>query len=132
MARAYFSIGEAERLLPSLLPIVRKTQLLKERLERYEHVRVRRSLMTDGTAVYDVETYDADLQSLKESFYGAVEEIERTGCVLRNVDQGVLHFYTRFEGRDVVLCWQLGERRIRHWHEVDEGFAGRKQIVDLK
>jgi len=132
MVRAYFEIRSAERLLPVLAPLVRRAQEVKRELERYESVSIRRSIMTDGSAVFDIELLDSELQGLKDEFYRVVEEIESRGCALRNVDQGIIHFYTRFEGRDVVLCWQADERRIRHWHEVDEGFAGRKRIVELK
>jgi len=30
------------------------------------------------------------------------------------------------EGREVYLCWQLGEERVAFWHELNVGFAGRQ------
>ena len=27
-----------------------------------------------------------------------------------------------------TLCWKLGEEAVRHWHEVDAGFAGRQPL----
>jgi hypothetical protein len=136
VVRAYFSIGEAEALLPSLGALVERAQLLKQRLERYERVVVKRRVMADGTAELSDfsigETYDTQLQSLKEAFYAVVERIESLGCVLRDVEQGIVDFYARFEGRDVFLCWRLGERKIRFWHEAEDGAAGRKRIIELK
>ena len=136
MVRAYFSIGEAESLLPSLSSLMQRAQALKQRIERYERVTLKRRVMVDGTTEYsDVtsgEVYDAQLTGLKESFYAIVERIESVGCVLRDVEQGVIDFYTRFEGRDVFLCWQVGERKVRFWHDVDDGLAGRKRIIELR
>jgi hypothetical protein len=28
----------------------------------------------------------------------------------------------------VLLCWKLGEDRIRYWHTVEDGFAGRQPL----
>lgn len=132
MVRAYFSIGEAEALLPSLSSLVEKARDLKVSLDREERVSVRQTLMTDGsTELSDFgESYDGQLNSLKESFYEAVEKIESMGAVLRDVEKGLVGFYTHFEGRDVLLCWRLGERRIRFWQELDEG--ARKRILEFR
>lgn len=136
MVRAYFNIGEAEALLPSLASMVEQAQALKRRLERYERISLKQRVMTDGTTAFSDftagETYDAQLQSLKESFYSVVERIESLGCVLRDLEQGVVDFYAKFEGRDVFLCWRLGERKIRFWREVEDESIGRKRIVELK
>ncbi|MGH9355093.1 MAG: DUF2203 family protein [Terriglobia bacterium] len=32
------------------------------------------------------------------------------------------------DGREVYLCWKLGEPGIEYWHGVEEGFAGRKPL----
>ena len=37
-------------------------------------------------------------------------------------------FPARLEGREVYLCWQLGEPEVLHWHAMDAGFAGRQPI----
>ncbi len=133
MVRRYFSIGEAERLLPKISGTVKTAQRLKRRIEAYGAVT--KKLMTDGTeeyAVLESEILDTEYTALKERFYACVEKVDALGAVLRDVDQGVVDFYARFEGRDIFLCWHLGERRIAHWHEEDEGFAGRKRILEIK
>ena len=58
----------------------------------------------------------------------ALESIEATGCVVKDLDTGLLDFPARIGGEDVFLCWRLGEDRIRFYHRQDEGFAGRKPL----
>lgn len=58
----------------------------------------------------------------------AVERIHSTGCVVKDLDVGLLDFPSRLNNQDVYLCWRLGEDRIRFYHRQDEGFAGRKPI----
>jgi hypothetical protein len=33
------------------------------------------------------------------------------------------------DGREVYLCWLLGEDEVGHWHELDAGFAGRQSLL---
>ncbi len=133
MAGKQFSIGDAERLLPTLSPLVLRAQRLKTKLEEYEEVSLRRRIMTDGTEDLELpEPLDAEHQGLKEDFYKAVDRVNNHGCILRDVENGVVDFATRFEGRDVFLSWRIGETRITHWHENEDNFAGRKRILELR
>ena len=59
---------------------------------------------------------------------GAIDRIQATGCVVKDIDVGLLDFPARMNGEDVYLCWRLGEDRIRFYHHQDEGFSSRKPI----
>jgi hypothetical protein len=58
----------------------------------------------------------------------ALERMEATGCVVKDLEVGLLDFPAILNNQEVYLCWRLGEERIRFWHRQDEGFAGRKPI----
>jgi hypothetical protein len=54
------------------------------------------------------------------------------GVVVKGIDQGLIDFPTlRANGEEVYLCHQAGEDRIRWWHPIDLGFAGRRPIAEL-
>jgi hypothetical protein len=57
-----------------------------------------------------------------------LDSIHELGCLIKDLDTGLVDFPTLFRGREVYLCWKLGEPRIAFWHGVEEGFAGRKPI----
>jgi hypothetical protein len=65
---------------------------------------------------------------LVDSLKTAVEKIHATGCVVKDLEMGLLDFPAIVDNQEVYLCWRLGEERIRFWHRQDEGFAGRKPI----
>jgi hypothetical protein len=65
---------------------------------------------------------------LTESLRSALEKIQATGCVVKDLDSGLLDFPALINNEEVYLCWRLGEERIRFWHRQDEGFAARKPI----
>src|SRR5262249_24401372 len=67
---------------------------------------------------------DTVAQKLRET----LNEVQEFGCVVKDLDIGLLDFPTLFRGREVYLCWKLGGASISYWQGVDEGFAGRKEI----
>jgi len=58
----------------------------------------------------------------------ALDRIQATGCVVKDLDAGLLDFPAILKNEEVYLCWRLGEDRIRFYHRQDEGFSGRKPI----
>ncbi len=57
-----------------------------------------------------------------------IEKIQEFGCLVKDLDIGLIDFPTLFQGEEVYLCWKLGEVGIRFWHGIHEGFRGRKPI----
>jgi len=54
------------------------------------------------------------------------------GCVIKDFEMGLIDFYSMFDGRDIFLCWKLGEKKIKFWHDIDAGYMGRKPIFELE
>jgi hypothetical protein len=130
----YFRLDEAGALIPRLarmLDALRRTRdqavlkkaridLLWQRLERGERV-----LGTLGEEQRALDTLASRLAT-------AAREFEATGCILRDLDAGLVDFPFRARGGvTVFLCWRLGEPEIAFWHGLDEGYAGRKPIAQL-
>jgi len=59
-----------------------------------------------------------------------VDRIQETGCVVKDLDEGLVDFPSLMKGEEVFLCWKVGEERILYWHGLEEGFAGRKPLDD--
>jgi len=129
-AKKYFTIEETELLLPKIEIILRKTLRLNKALDLLSSI--------------EIEVYDDDYDNLKKvtklnkqfhklshEFYAHIEMLEDFGCVIKDIEIGIIDFYSRFEGRDIFLCWKLGEKTIKFWHEIDSGYEGRKPIFDL-
>src|SRR5437868_11764767 len=128
-----FTLPEAERLLPEIEKSIRQAVALKAQYQRAEQALeafMQRVAMLGGVVIdreavlRDRATRDRSGQKLRE----AVEEIQEYGCLIKDLDIGLIDFPTLLRGREVYLCWKLGETGIHHWHGVDEGFAGRKPI----
>jgi len=68
------------------------------------------------------------LRALAAELTGAIERVNATGCLVKDVEQGLVDFYSLMDDEPVFLCWQFGEPGVTHWHGVEEGFAGRRPI----
>jgi hypothetical protein len=58
----------------------------------------------------------------------AIEKVQSYGCEVKDLDIGLIDFRTFYRGREVYLCWKLGEQGIKWWHSLDDGFRGRQPI----
>ncbi len=84
---------------------------------------------------YDVQGDAARAEQMRER-YAAVtdhlsalrEELEEIGCELKDYASGLVDFPARLDGRDVLLCWRMGEEQVSHWHELHAGFGGRQPV----
>jgi hypothetical protein len=130
-----FTLAEAERTLreiePLLVEAVASRRKLGEAEEQVSQIASRIMLM--GGMLVNTELTSrlrGERERLSTTIREALEGIEATGCVVKDLDTGLLDFPARVEGQEAYLCWRLGEDRIRFWHRQDEGFAGRK-LLDL-
>lgn len=119
--KRYYTPVEANRAIAHIEPLVRG---LSDRAE------VLRGLgPSGGDERPPVDTlvgpqYFRELMALSED----LQRLKQYGCMLKNLEGGIVDFPARLKGRDVLLCWRLGEESISHWHEVDAGFHGRQPI----
>jgi len=77
-------------------------------------------------------TMQAQLDACMTKLEDFVDELSEIGCELKDYQMGLIDFVGRHDGRDVYLCWKLGEEKITHWHDLETGFAGRKPVSTLR
>lgn len=57
-----------------------------------------------------------------------VRRIRSHGCLLKDLNSGLVDFLSLRDGREVYLCWRFGEPRIQYYHELHTGFQGRQPV----
>jgi hypothetical protein len=67
---------------------------------------------------------------LKLEIHRLIHRIESLGCLVKDIDLGLIDFPATRDGEPIYLCWKAGESNVAHWHGVDEGFAARKPLAD--
>jgi len=128
-----FTVTEAEALLPVLESLLRSAIQAKALIEEVdaEQQALSNRIFVNGGTLVDIVTVarrkaerDKALQKAKD----AVAEIDATGVQVKDLDIGLLDFPCVVGDEIILLCWKLGEKKITHWHGMQEGFAGRKPI----
>lgn len=71
------------------------------------------------------------MKGVIDQMAAAVARIDFLGVTLRDIERGLIDFPALVAGRQVWLCWQLGETDIAWWHELDTGFGSRRPLADL-
>jgi hypothetical protein len=128
-----FTLTEAERARRELEPFLVEAMDCRKKLVGLEEdlsaVSTRIMMMGGVIVPYaKLATLRTEHQQLAASLKSALNRILETGCLIKDLEVGLLDFPAVIDNQDVYLCWKLGEDRIRFYHRQDEGFAGRKPL----
>ena len=80
----------------------------------------------------DVQRDLARFRGLVETLREQIEAIQDTGCVIKDIEIGLVNWPALHQGREVLLCWKYGEPEVAFWHELNTGFAGRRPVSELE
>ncbi|MES2794178.1 MAG: DUF2203 domain-containing protein [Planctomycetota bacterium] len=134
--KKYFSVEEANHALPLVRSIVGDIVSfysdLHERHDRLQAVKRRNSASRGSMPPeYNEELtqMEADLHHDAEKLQGYISELQALGVELKDLSKGLVDFPGLVEGREVCLCWMLGESEVAFWHELDAGFTGRQSLM---
>src|SRR5579859_2390769 len=127
----YFTVVEAEALLPTISVVLRKIQEGRQRMrsleEELEALHVRS--LGNGHHLYErIMALQRDLLSQTQALRSAIKELQTFDCELKDPDTGLIDFLSLRDGQEVYLCWRLGEEHIAFWHYLHTGFAGRQPL----
>ena len=129
----YFTLGEATDLLPRVTDLVNALRRLRDdAVVKKAQVDLLWERLEGGEPVLSaIGAGQRELDAVSTRLLAKAEEIESTGCVLRDLEIGLVDFPFKGRAGTVFLCWRVGEPEIEFWHGSDEGFAGRKPIQQL-
>ena len=65
---------------------------------------------------------------LLSRLHAELEQIHASGAQVKDVRQGLVDFPARRDGREVLLCWKVGEATLEYWHETQAGYASRRPV----
>jgi hypothetical protein len=126
-----FTVNEANELLPTLRPLVEQILENIRRLKAASETVIRKErLNPEAPNLMARLGEDNEIARLIGQVKGWVEEINGYGCVCKGVEQGLIDFPCMLGAEVVFLCWQIGESNVGHWHRIEDGFAGRKPLLD--
>jgi hypothetical protein len=127
----YFNREEAEALLPQITVVLLKIQERRLAMQQSEEELgdLHALAMGNGYHLHErITKLQKDLARHIQALQELVNELSDFGCELKDPNTGLIDFLSLRKGREVYLCWHLGEERINYWHYLDAGFAGRQPL----
>lgn len=132
VAKKFFTGEEANRALPLVRVIVQDLKDLandlRERQIRLSRVKppARGSLAQDYQE--ELQQALAEFERDRERLSEYEQELRDLGVEVKDYYTGLVDFPCLMDGREVYLCWRLGEPEVGYWHELNAGFAGRQKL----
>lgn len=124
MPETFYSVEEANALLPRLKAVLERIRKTQEELARDKTVAtVREKAAQNGGGLPGRR-----LSTLTKTLEADLHQIEAWGITLRDPSIGLIDFLHEREGKTVFLCWKLGEARVEWWHPLETGIAGRQRL----
>ena len=128
-----FTAERATRVAHELEPELERLVGLRHELYRLESRLAVLSLALAGASsgnpdAEEVRALTARRGELAARVRAGLEGIQEHGAVVKDLDQGLLDFYSLAGDRLVFLCWKLGEPEVAHWHSLDGGYASRRPL----
>ena len=125
-----FTVEQANRTLPLVRRIVedvvRSHRLWREKILELD-------LVASSAGADDPEgrtsALEREVQLLAREIDEFEEELGDLGIALKDRRLGLVDFPSELDGRQILLCWRLGEPEVQYWHDVDAGFAGRQPLA---
>ncbi|NIM26568.1 MAG: DUF2203 family protein [Nitrosopumilaceae archaeon] len=122
----YFTINDANQILPD---VIKKFEMALAKKNEVTKLEQQLQMVINTTNKFEEYVpLKQQLNSAVTQFYEASENLEKTGVVIKSIEQGLLDFPSKRFDEDVWLCWKYGETEIKFWHDKEEGFMGRKPI----
>jgi hypothetical protein len=124
-----FTVEHANRTLPLVRKIVedvvRQHRVWRETILELD-------LVTSAAQAEETrqraEALERQALALARELDGYQRELEQLGIQLKDRRLGLVDFPSEIGGRNVLLCWRLGEPEVQYWHELDAGYAGRQPL----
>jgi hypothetical protein len=130
--RKYFTVEEANKALPLVRmivgDIVRQDRVVEDLQQRLSLLTRERRRPANDLYAEELAQSQAELDAEEAKLRSFIEELKVLGVELKGPD-GLCDFYSLRDGREVFLCWRLGEPEVLFWHDLDAGVAGRQPLV---
>lgn len=122
--RRHFTLSQANRALPLVRRVVTDIVQTRDQATQLQG-------QLEAANAKEQKRIQQDLDVAIDKLHTYLDELTEIGCELKDFQVGLVDFIGHHQGREVNLCWKLGEDTIAYFHEVSTGFAGRIPVSKL-
>jgi hypothetical protein len=120
----HFTVEQANEALETVKPVLQRLRDARDLLTDEEaHAALTDSAPTNGGGESGTQVGEAFLEVRR-----LLLALQEAGLVVRDIERGLIDFPAILDGREVYLCWELGEDEVAFWHDLEGGYGGREPL----
>ena len=129
--RIYHDLESTAKVLPEVKELMEKLMSLHRTLEIIDGIEVDNE---DDDVQLEMTETELNIEFHRNMliYHTLLRKLVALGAYVKDLDMGIVDFYSKHDNRDILLCWMYGEDEIAHYHEVDDEFSLRKPIANLR
>lgn len=131
MPPRYFTVEQANRLLPEVVPLLETLRKHKHSIDslRREQAALQAKARSNGhNRAAEIADVSGKIERLTNESSDLLARITALGVEVKDIEMGLIDFLSLHGGRRIYLCWKLGEPSVAYWHDLETGYAGRQPI----
>ena len=121
-----FTVKEANALLPAIRPRIAELMAIRQRIHARQPALAQ--VVNTQPRANGGNRAASDTVADLDRFERLIGEINELGCLLKDINMGLIDFPAEMGDRLVYLCWQYGEDEVEWWHDLETGYAGRRPL----
>ena len=140
MRNRAFELEEVNQLLPKIQPLVEALGEKKKKMSSLHDQLLTLELIQNQEKENDFYlseegkeylAFSKELEALVVSFEEDLKAFHELGCLLRDIEKGIVDFYHVFQERVVFLTWEKDDTTVQYWHDVDESYQEKQPLTEL-
>ena len=128
VAEANARLEEMRELLPQLRAWVVRLRKVHDELQRLTTFWGKDVDATDHPDRELKRRLDSEWAELTQRLETEVARLHAEGIEVKDLESGLIDFYSVHESEVVFLCWQRGEDEVGFYHTLDGGFRTRRPL----
>lgn len=137
--RRYYNLSEANEIVPRLDYLFSELARIQGEVNDLCHAAAEAGVEINPEKISDWKGLEAlglpslhdRIRALSEEYMTISDEIAGLGVILLDGEQGIVGFYSWFDGQEILLSWQYGEPEVGFWLGVGEEPEARRSISEL-
>ncbi len=131
MSKLYFSLQEANELIQRISPRVQRIIQLRDELNLLDNTKIEFDNESIENYLLEVEL-NKSFHEKNLEMYSLLGELIREGCLIRDLEELEIDFYSKYNERDITLCWKPGQEKIFYWHFPHEAHRKKRSINEIE
>lgn len=129
--KVFFSLREANNTIPKIKPLIEVLIQLTEELEVLDNTKIEFDNENIENYMLEVEL-NKNFHEKNLQLYNILADLIKQGCIVRNLDDMEVTFYSKLGNKDINLCWKYPHEKISYWRYPNENINTKRDIKEIE